>query len=322
MRKFLSFLSPQIESFIAFQQAGGRWNGTYEQNIHLFDGHCFDVFPGESSLTAQMVDSWCAKRKTELNNSCRVRIYVVSNFIRYLAARGLTDISGPEIPKMERSTYIPHAFTEPELSAFFRACDNLPTKSKSLTARTRRLIVPVFFRLLYSSGIRTNEARLLRADDVDMKEGVLNIRTSKGRAQHYVALHCTMSELLRKYDASIRAIYPSRAYFFPSPRGSHFSNSWVVYNFKQLWSKVSSVCATAYELRHNYATENINQWVGDGLEHFSKIVYLSKSMGHASLNSTSKYFHLVPKMSDILLDLTGDTFERTVPEVCDEKSYW
>lgn len=67
--------------------------------------------------------------------------------------------------------------------------------------------------------------------------------------------------------------------------------------------------------RHNYAVENINQWIGEGFEFFSKLVYLSKSMGHASLESTKYYFNLVPAMADILLELTGHDFDNIVPGV-------
>ena len=322
MRRFQSFLAPDMRAFVAFQEAAGRWNGTYEQNLHLFDAHCLAVFSEDCVLTTEMVDGWCCQRKTETGNSCRVRVYAVVNFINYLRVRGKTDIPVPDIPRMRRSGYVPHAFAGNELCEFFHASDNLPNSPNSRVAKARRLVVPVFFRLLYSSGIRTNEARLLGINDVDISQGVLSIEKSKGRSQHYVALHETMTALLARYDRAIREIYPERAFFFPSPSGSFLSNSWVVYNFNQLWRKVSPSSATAYCLRHNYAVENINQWAEDGFESFSKMVCLSKSMGHASLESTKGYFHLVPAMSNILLSLTGEGFDRIVPEVCNEKSYW
>lgn len=71
--------------------------------------------------------------------------------------------------------------------------------------------------------------------------------------------------------------------------------------------------------RHNYAVENINQWIGEGFEFFSKLVYLSKSMGHASLESTKYYFNLVSAMADILLELTGRDFDNIMPGVDYEK---
>jgi integrase len=123
-----------------------------------------------------------------------------------------------------------------------------------------------------------------------------------------------------RYDRAIEAVYPDRAYFFPSPRGSFYSKEWVAYTFRGIWQEVCTARATAYELRHNYAVENINKWTGDGLESLDKLVYLSKSMGHVTLESTRKYFHLVPTMSEIILRLTGKSFDDIVPEVPYEES--
>lgn len=53
------------------------------------------------------------------------------------------------------------------------------------------------FRLLYSTGMRTTEARLLRVIDVDLPHAVINIRKSKNSIEHYVALHPSMAALLK-----------------------------------------------------------------------------------------------------------------------------
>lgn len=320
MSRFQSFLAPLMEAFITFQIASGRWNGTYEHNLLLFDRHCTRSFSEAETLTQEMIDGWCVQRDTETNNSCRTRIYVIVNFVNYLRVREKADVREPNIPKNEPCTYIPHAFTGFELENFFRACDSLPSTSRNLAVLTRRIVVPVFFRLLYSSGVRTNEARLLHVDDVNLDQGVLNIRHSKGTFQHYVVLHDTMLDLLKRYNAAIQALHPRREYFFPAYNGSYLTNRWVVYHFRKLWHKHNTPHATAYELRHNYAVENINQWIGEGFEFYSKLVYLSKSMGHSSLESTKYYFSLVPAMADILLELTGCDFDNIVPEVDYEES--
>lgn len=178
----------------------------------------------------------------------------------------------------------------------------------------------VFFRLLYSSGIRTNEARMLKIEDVDLCNGILNIRYSKGHAQHYAVLHDSMLELLKIYDKAIRKQYPQRIYFFPA-RGNIFHRSqWVATNFRELWDKYNSSYATAYELRHHYAIENINRWTDKGFGFDLKLFYLSKSMGHSTLESTKYYYSLVPGMADLLKEKTGIDFESIVPEVNYEES--
>ena len=91
-------------------------------------------------------------------------------------------------------------------------------------------------------------------------------------------------------------------------------------NFRELWDKNNSSHATAYELRHHYAIENINRWTDEGFGFDAKLLYLSKSMGHSTLESTKYYYTLVPRMADILEEKTGMDFENILPEVGYEKS--
>jgi integrase len=222
----------------------------------------------------------------------------------------------PIVPKKEPCTYIPHAFTEIELKNFFAACDNLPNKTQE--QQMRRITIPVFFRLLYSSGIRTYEARMLRTEDVDLVSGVLNIRYSKGHQQHYVVLHDSMLELMNKYDVAIRKYHQNRAYFFPAKNDSFHKRAWVSRNFCALWNRYNNAYATAYELRHHYAIKNIDTWISAGFEFEDKLLYLSKSMGHCNLESTKNYYSLTPGLADIIESQADDDF--IIPEVTDNES--
>lgn len=153
-----------------------------------------------------------------------------------------------------------------------------------------------------------------------MCHGILDIHYSKGPAQHYIVLHDSMLELMKIYDAAIRKQYPQRAYFFPARGNAFHARGWVPTNFRELWNKYNSSHATAYELRHHYAIENINHWTDQGFGFDAKLLYLSKSMGHKTLESTKYYYSLVPGMADILEEKTGMDFDSIVPEVNDEKS--
>jgi integrase len=242
-------------------------------------------------------------------------LIVISKFIEYLRSRSKTDVVRPPLPKRDKRKYIPHAFTQDELKRFFLNCDNLPDTPISLRTQVRRITVPVFFRLMYSSGLRVCEARLLRVEDVDLSEGVLNVRHSKGPDQHYVALHDTMLTLMKKFDEDMQLLEPNRKYFFQSAyTGKPVSTEWVRQNFTAMWTACSDAHAVPYDLRHNYAVENINQWIGGGYD-FSRFVYLSKSMGHREFESTKYYFHLVPAFADILEELSGQAFDDMIPEV-------
>lgn len=258
MSIFKSFLAPQIDVFIVYRKASRRWNSTYEVNLTRFDSHCFKNFPHDVTLTREMVDSWCGQRESESNGSCRTRIYAVVNLLLYLRVRGKTDLAPPELPRWEPSTHIPHAFTDEELKTFFNACDSTSVDPAG------RLIWPTFFRLLYSSGIRTTEARLLRVENVDLRYGVLDIRHSKGNDQHYVILHDSMTELIRRYDDAISRLYPNRQFFFPTKNGNNYSRHQVTHVFQELWKKTNSMHSVPYDFRHHYAITNINKWICKG----------------------------------------------------------
>jgi len=314
MSTFRSFLSPLIESFVAYRKSSENWNDSYERSLLLFDRYCAKHYTHAKVLSQEMVDSWCKQRDTETNNSCRTRIYAIVNMILYLRSRDKTNVNPPILPQKEPRTYIPHAFTNPELANFFNACDNLPS-SPSLRKQLRKITVPVFFRLLYSSGIRINEARLLRIVNVDLRNGILDIQYSKGHAQHYIVLHDSMLTLLRWYDNAVEKIYPNRIYFFPKENGKCHTAKWVQQNFRKLWEKENDSYAVPYDFRHNYAISNINGWTDEGFGFDAKLLYLSKSMGHSVVESTKYYYSLVPELADVLIEKTNADFENIVPEV-------
>lgn len=316
MLAYSSFLAPLIRSFVRHREASGRWSdASYGPNLLLFDRYCKREHPDADELSQDMVDGWCGQRGGESNNSCRSRIYVVVSFVRYLRERGLTDVSEPVLPRKQPSAYIPHAFTDEELSRFFEGCDSLPFRPKHVNSLVRKLTVPVFFRLLYSSGMRTTEARLLRVGDVDLAEGIVSIHDSKGPGEHLVALHETMVGPMRRYDAAMAELLPGRAYFFPSGTDGHHPASWVQKCFRLVWDSVNEPgAAVPYELRHHYATENINRWMDLGLSFGDRLVYLSMSMGHADLESTRRYYSITPVMAGAIEAASGDDFNRIVPE--------
>lgn len=70
-----------------------------------------------------------------------------------------------------------------------------------------------------------------------------------------------------------------------------------------------------YDLRHHYAITNINMWIGEGIDFYDKLHYLSKSMGHSSLESTKYYYSLVPALATTIEEKTSEDFDIIIPEV-------
>lgn len=320
MLQFKSILAAYINDFIHYRKASMNWNATYERYLYYFDHYCHQNYPNAIELTQEMVNTWCTKRETEVNASRNTRINIVIYFIQYLQVRHKINITEPIPLKSDNRKYQPHAFSHLELKNFFYSCDTFSSNTKTKSQYIRKLTVPVFFRLLYSTGIRPVEARLLKVEDIDIERGILNIRKGKGHNQHFVVVHDSTLELLKKYEKAIEKYTPRREYFFTSIQNSYYSKCWVSSNFKEMWTRYND-CADVrpYDLRHHYAITNINKWIGEGFDFYDKLLYLSKSMGHSSLDSTTYYYSLVPSLTTIIEEKTRKGFDDIVPEVEDEK---
>ena len=318
--RYESGLAEQLAAFVRHRRAAGSWNASYAENLRYFDRHCALSDPGGGRLAQRTLDEWCRMRGTEAPASCYMRTMPARLFADYARERGLSDAVPPKMAYVKGPDYVPHAFTDDELARFFAACDSIVPYMNRRASLVRKVTCPAFFRLLYSSGIRTTEARLLRRGDVDLEHGVLDIRRSKGYDQHYVALHPSMAGVLRAYDAAAERLQPGREWFFESVRGGHYGRDWVADNFRSLWRDANGDVGRVvpYDLRHHYAVENISSWDCDAFEATDRLHFLSKSMGHRWAVSTLYYYSIVPALADKLREKTEERFDSVVPEVWDE----
>lgn len=313
MSQEIKLAFPIMEEFIVHREASQCWCNSYHEHLKSFSKFCKETYPNHTEISQEMIDNWCSKRKTENNNSRKTRIYVVVNFVKYINIKSDFPLKVPCFSKTEKTHYKPHIFTAKELTNLFYACDNIKVVRNRRTTILRKMIMPVLFRLMYSTGMRTLEIVYLKKDDVNFDTGVINIQKSKGYNQHYIVMHDSIKEIMKNYDKEIEKIFPTREYFFPTKDNGHNNRTWITGNFRKLWDMYNADYARAYDLRHNYAIANINSWYNIGIEFNSKLLALSKSMGHASIKSTMYYYTLVPGLADKLEELTNRTFDELIP---------
>ena len=107
MQKFKIIPNQYLQDYITYCHAIDRESEMSVVYLSIFDNYCYRNWPEASDITQEMVDSWCAQRITEKNNSTRSRIYPVINFLQYLQNRGLTDIKLPDIPRHAHIFHMP-----------------------------------------------------------------------------------------------------------------------------------------------------------------------------------------------------------------------
>jgi integrase len=305
-----------FNQFVAHRIASERWSVAYEWALRSFDMHCATLFPQATMLTQEMVETWCTKRPSENLYSCGKRTAVVRSFLKYACNRRLLNLEWNNIPTHGSGRLTikePHVFIDVELKNFFFACDMVQVRRNSLVDKLMGLAIPVFFRLLFSSGMRTNEARRLDVEDVDLKHGIINIRHTKGYIEHRVALHPTMKEKLLTYHTAVNQLMPDRKCFFPNYYDRYYSLTWMEYNFERLWFKYNHHHATTYHLRHHYATTNINNWPPQTEMFNRNLLYLSRSMGHSTMETSMYYYSFTPKLAELLKERKHETFNEIIP---------
>lgn len=315
--KYLSSLAPLIEQYQQYCiKTGSYCDGSFER-IHYFDVY-YNKYEESGSLESPQAaaNKWFQKRDTETNNSCRARSFPVIGFIRYANQRGQLNLDVPELPDGLPCSYVPHIFTGEELRSFFYACDHVPLVFRNTKNIIRKFTIPVIYRTLYSTGMRTFEARALLQRNVDLISGIVNIEHSKHNIQHYIVLHESCRKMLAEYDEKISSLCPDREYFFPGTgKYPYLTKNWLSSNFKKIWSSVSFLYARPYDFRHNYAIQNINSWTGDVYSQFHKLVCLSKTMGHVTLASTRYYYSYSSQMAELIRKHTENNMEDIMPEV-------
>ena len=212
--------------------------------------------------------------------------------------------------------YTPYIFTDQELVDFFHASDQvLPCKSSP----SRSFIIPVIYRLIYFCGLRPNEGRELKKQDVNLEDGILFIRKNKSHRERMIPMAHDITEMCREYSEKASWLYPENPYFFPSPTGNAYSAKWLSQNFRKLWDTVKSDKNTCpvkvYDLRHRYTTTIMMKWVNEGVDLCQMIPYLSTYMGHANFSATAYYIHLLPENLVRSSAIDWQRFIDLVPEV-------
>ncbi|MFO7729811.1 MAG: tyrosine-type recombinase/integrase [Spirochaetia bacterium] len=311
---YSSNLAQCISAFIAMKRSGGLKYETAEYYLHDFDNYCSRHAYG-SSLSRELVLDWAKIRNQESPAVHALRLSPLRELGKYMQSVGIseafvlpTGLSG----KTER--YVPHFFTNEELTAFFAACDNLkPHQSK----RARHLVLPALFRLLYCCGLRICEARTLRVENVDLNDGRIDIISSKGCRSRRILVSDDLLELFKRYDERVSKIYPRRVYFFPTTRSQCYKSLSEI--FRKIWraAGLGPGCGNrprAYDLRHHFALSNLNRWIASGVDVNSRLPYLSRYMGHSCIESTDYYLHLVPAFFQTFCEKVRAT-EALLPEV-------
>ena len=201
----------EMRDFISLKRSIGYKYSAEPGILKRFDAYLAAKYPEAESLTKEAVTGWCSRTPHETTGNHCSRASVIRQFSKYLDSIGTSAWILPVNYYPKGQKYVPHIYTPDELRRFFAETDNCRYCSE---VPYRHLVMPEFFRLLLSCGLRCSEARLLTVGDVDLDRGVLTVRDSKNHNSRLVPMPGSMTQRLRRYAGQVHPFPEPSRYFF------------------------------------------------------------------------------------------------------------
>jgi len=183
-----------------------------------------------------------------------------------------------------------HWLTQEEIKELYKMTEgfNENTNLEPFNARDRAILT-----IFYGCGLRRNEGYHLDLSDINFDRQILHVRKGKAYKERFVPFNKTNSQYLQEYlyDARPQLVKDGKQNaFFISQRGIRMHAQTMALRLKILQQRSNNLelqqkNVRLHVLRHSIATHLLQN--GMSLEKIGRF------LGHASLESTQVYTHLV-----------------------------
>jgi integrase/recombinase XerD len=172
------------------------------------------------------------------------------------------------LPYGKRPKTLPVVLSKEEVLRLFAAMHKLNHRIILMTA--------------YSAGLRVSEVARLRVEDIDCGQMLIRVRQGKGQKDRYVMLSATLLEVLGGYA---KLAQPTD-WLFPGERAGHYISPRTLNRACQAAAEAAGIQKriTMHTLRHCFATHLLESGID--------IRTIQKLLGHAKLETTSRYTHV------------------------------
>ena len=202
---------PEFTDFIAYLRLRNLAPATIKNYRgvlkRLFNSIDLGPSPPSQITAAQLRDYVANLYEQELApKTIRIYVVVIKRFFGFLLAEGyIEEDPSRRIPTPKVGKRLPRALTIPQIQALFAAMsDEAPAGHRD----------QVFFKLLYTCGLRMGEADRVKVADINWEEGWLRV-IGKGNKERRVYLKPYLVDALREYIEESEV----QGYLFPGRDG-------------------------------------------------------------------------------------------------------
>lgn len=314
---YSSVFHKEIQDLVDMKQALGFKYQTEAAALKRLDSFFVQNDLSEKELTKELCDLWCRKRSYEADANHVRRISTLRVFSQYLADIGFKVYIPPKGLVSHPPKYDAHIYTDTELRDFFNAVD----KSISVPSECpyRGQVMPVFFRILYTSGLRVSELRLLRLKDFNLEDGYIIIHEAKNHKERCVPVHPLLVEKCKELRDSIHKDSLEDEYFFMLKPGRPMTLNNVYQNFRRYLEK-AGISHTGkgpriHDFRHTYCVNLLRKWSNEEKNLMAYLPYMKTMLGHESFDETAYYLKLTSERFPYIKDQLKKSFPDLISEV-------
>lgn len=318
--EYSSVFASYIVGLIEQKRALGYKYGSEPDILRRFDTFCVERHPDETTLSREVMLDWATKRPGEHPGTLQGRITPVKELAKYMVRLGHEAFILPKgmMPRIPR--YMPHIYSNDELKRIFAQTDRC---HYCVEVPYRHHVMPAFYRLLYCSGMRLSEARLLKVGDVNLIDGVISVTNAKLGKHRQLPVSPELLARLRAYCESVHPASVSDDWFFPGYDGKPMTIGNVEKNLRKfLWRAGISHGGRGkgprvHDFRHCCAVHCLRRWVLEGKDLRAYLPILQAYLGHVSLSDTAYYLHLNADLFPNITEQMENAFGGIIPKAGD-----
>ena len=311
-----SVFQKEIHDLIELKRALGFSYESEAGSLRRIDAFLCENNLSEKFITKELCDLWCRKRTYETVTNQASRISIMRVFCRYLNDIGIPAYVPSKGITHKRIRYDAHIYTDEELQNFFDAVDKSQSVPDSCPYRAD--VMPVFFRILYTSGMRVSELRLARIRDFNLEEGYITVHEAKNHKERIIPIHPSLVVKSKELKEKIHSNSSEDEYFFMMKPGQPMTLVNVYRNFRR-YLENAGISHTGrgprvHDFRHTYCVNLLRKWTDEGKDLTSYLPYMRTMLGHEGFEETAYYLKLTAERFPYIKERMKESFPDLIKE--------
>ena len=272
-----------IDQFISYIETEKRYSQhtvtSYRHDMLQFADYISSAFEIEDlcKVDAMLVKSYVAHLKEfgVANRSINRKLSTLRSFYKFcLRERCVEKSPMTNIKALKQPKSLVRFVTKGDIKKVqFDGCDDFATKRDEL-----------LFELLYQTGMRQSELRVLKDADIDKYEMKLKIHGKRNK-ERLIPLHKNMLEMIAHYQQLRDEAFLVKAdRLVLNDKGQEMSPTYIYNKVHKMLEGVTTLKQKSpHVLRHTFATHLLDEGAG--------LVAIQKLLGHEDLATTQIYAH-------------------------------